>query len=1043
MRPLLLLVCALGAANASDEFFESKIRPVLATRCYVCHSAKAPKVQGGLWLDTKSGVLEGGISGPAVVPGDPERSLLIKALHHSDEALKMPPGKPLAAEVIADFEHWVRIGAPDPRTGEKPKPAIPEKVRQFWSFQPPRRHEPPNTDGPVSTFIDPFLQAKMREKGLSPSPEADRASLLRRLTYDLTGLPPEWDDSQAFLADAAPDAYERAVERLLASPQYGERWGRHWLDVARYADTRDRGARFAFSYTYRDWVIRAFNEDMPYNEFVRKQLAADRMQLDDPADLAALGFITLGRSVPKGEHDMIDDRIDAVTRGLLGLTVTCARCHDHKYDPIPTQDYYSFYGVIANSEEPVEYPLVAKPAPGDPLEETYRRGMEARLAAVEEFKVKRHTELVAEYRSAEWIARYILAAQSASKFNNREIEKLSRERDYNLFVLRRWRDYLNQTREAADPVFAPWHALAAGRKPEPANPLMAAVSRAGSMEELARIYGEILARHDAEAPHADPNAEALRLVLRGEGVPANIPLSDFLQIRGPGGDANIVRALRNAVRVWQAECAYRGLTPRAMALDDTKEQKPSHVFVRGNPNDPGVAAPRRFLAVLSPDDRQPFGPGSGRLDLANAIASDTNPLTARVLVNRVWAWHFGRGLVTSPSDFGLRGDPPSHPELLDELARRFMDEGWSIKKLHRWIVLSHAYRQQSVDRAEMRAKDLENLFLWRMNRRRLDYEELRDTMLHASGRLDRAIGGLPFSPNAEPAVPRRTVYAYLDRGRLPGELTTFDFANPEAHSPVRYQTTVPQQALYLMNSPFVAEQARHIAEAASGVADLYRRILGRDPSQEEAALGRAFVGAEQPAVRPAVPAHPWQYGMAAWDGHALTGFRPFRFWEPERWQPASLLPQPEMGSPFLTAQGGSPGDSARHAVTRRWVAPADGEVRIEGKVEHKLGDRAIGDGIRAWIIHRGGAVLAERTLRNESADLVATVTVRAGETIDFLVEPRGDAENDSFTWDPAVTAADVRWQASQAFEGPRPEPLPPLAKYAQVLLQTAEFAFVD
>ncbi|MDE0292711.1 MAG: DUF1549 domain-containing protein, partial [Bryobacterales bacterium] len=624
---LLLTGLATAQGPQGEEFFEKKIRPVLASRCYLCHGADAPQVQGGLLLDSRQGVLTGGNSGPAVKPGDPDRSLLLQALRYSGR-LKMPPDGPLGPDVVRDFEAWIRMGAPDPRTGAAVETGLlPDGSREHWSFQPPEMPQLPSAveQDWVHNPIDRFILAKLRGKGIEPSPEADRRTLIRRLSYDLTGLPPAWEEVESFLADESHDAYEKVVERLLGSQSYGERWARHWMDVSRYSDSYDGSRRFAFAYTYRDWLIRAFNEDMPYDEFVRKQIAADLLPGGDRRDLAALGFVTLGRSVPKGEHDMIDDRIDAITRGFLGLTVTCARCHDHKFDPILTREYYALYGVIKNSPEPTEYPLVAKEDPHDPLTRQYRRGMERRLKAIDDFITKRHAELVAEFRAADWLARYLLAADKASKFSNTQIERLSRERDYNLFVLRRWRDYLNRLRETNDPVFATWRAYAkldaelfaesAARVEPVGNEHVRASFEArppASMVEVAARYGKLLAERDRSEPYTDPGNEALRLVLRAEDAPTNVKQEDFVEIRGPGGDANIIRALTRAVRAWQAECAYRGLAPRAMAIEDDARPEPAYVFVRGNHNNPGAAAPRGGVGRGAEETKTNL-PASGRL----------------------------------------------------------------------------------------------------------------------------------------------------------------------------------------------------------------------------------------------------------------------------------------------------------------------------------------------------------------------------------------------------------------------------------------------
>src|SRR5580704_511053 len=895
------------------EFFEKKIRPVFVTRCYVCHSAAAPKVQGGLQLDSRDGLRKGGNSGSPITPGDPNSSLLIKALRYSDPNLKMPPGKPLPPEIVADFEQWVRMGAPDPRI-ETPQTKASNKSRDWWSLKKPVRPEVPDVSDKTwpKTPIDNFILAKLTEAKLSPSAPAGKRTLIRRATYDLIGLPPTQAEIDDFAKDASPDAFEKVVDRLLGSPQYGVRWGRHWLDVARYADTADGPDRFAFSYTYRDWVIRAFNDDMPFDQFAKKQIAADQMVVHDKRDLAALGFLTLGRSVPKGEHDMIDDRIDVITRGFLGMTVTCARCHDHKFDPIPTRDYYSLYGIIANSTEPVEYPLLDGEDPNSPLVHLYRQGMERRLTALNDFKTKRHGELVAEFRQASWISRYLLGAQQAAAMDNTEIESLSRDSDFNLYMLRRWREYIRNAREKHDPVFAIWDAYAALPKdhfalltlPAGANPeLKKAFETASpaSMADVAKIYGDVLATFDSRDVNSDPSAESLRQVLRGDHAPANVPLEDFVQIRGAGGDDNILGGLVGAIRQWEAEFGYRGISPRAMAIEEPSKLVAAHVFVRGNPNNPGAETPPHFLSALDSDAR-PFTHGSGRLDLANAIADPNNPVTARVIVNRVWTWHFGRGIVNSPSDFGTRGDPPTHPELLDYLAARFMDEGWSIKKLQKWIMLSSTYQQSSADRPDARAIDPENKLLWRMNRQRLDFESLRDSILLVAGQLDQTVGGLPFALSAQPAVPRRTAFAYLERGHLPGELSAFDFASPESHVPQRFLTTVPQQALYLMNSPFIMEESKHLVsrpEIASAANDgtrvdaLYRAVYGRAPSSDEVRMALDYIKSEDAkGVSLPAPAPAWTYGVASFNAQGqITGFAPLKYFADRKWRPASISPQ--------------------------------------------------------------------------------------------------------------------------------------------------------
>jgi hypothetical protein len=708
------------------EFFETKIRPVLVEHCQSCHGPK--KQQAGLRLDSRAAVLAGSDGGPVLVPGQPEQSLLIRMVAHQSK-VKMPPKGKLPQAAIDDLTAWVKMGAPWPETPATVKNADPKDAwKKHWAFQPVRPQTPPRVKNTVlvKTPVDAFLQAALEAKGLSLSPAADRRTLLRRVTFDLHGLPPTIEEIEAFERDTAPDAYEKVVDRLLASPRYGERWGRHWLDVARYADTKGyvftEERRYAYAYTYRDYVIRAFNEDLPYDQFILQQLAADRLPPgEDKRALAAMGFLTLGRRFLNNMHDIIDDRIDVTTRGLLGLTVSCARCHDHKYDPIPTKDYYSLHGVFLSSQEPKEGPLIGAPK-RTPEYVAFEKELQARARAVAEYKEKNKAELAA---------------------NNRK-----------------FRDEL--------------------------------------------------------------------------------------------------RALEKKVDAWQASSPFA--PPRAMVLEDKAKPVPPRVLLRGNPSNLGPVVPRQFLGVLAGEQRQPFKNGSGRLELAQAIASKDNPLTARVLVNRLWQHHFGAGLVTTPSDFGLRSDPPSNPELLDYLARRFVDEGWSIKKMHRLMLLSNAYRQQSRVVAQAAQLDPENRLLWRMNPRRLDFEAMRDGLLAVSGKLDLAEGGPAVDIVAAPFSGRRTVYGFIERQNLPGLFRTFDFASPDATTAQRYQTTVPQQALFLMNSPFVLEQARllanrtdiaAVARAEDRIQKLYRRVFGRAADADEVQLGLAFLQAPPKESAPA------------------------------------------------------------------------------------------------------------------------------------------------------------------------------------------------
>jgi hypothetical protein len=1052
----------MAADGEGVQFFETKIRPVLATRCFACHSSQAPKVQGGLLLDSQAGVLKGGNSGAIIAAGQPDQSLLIRALRYQDKDVKMPPGKPLAPEVVADFEAWVRAGAPMP--ADSPAVTKANAARTHWAFQAPKDPTVPavqRTDW-ARNAIDRFVLAKLEAKNLAPSPEADRRTLIRRLTFDLTGLPPSAAEIDAFVADKSADAYERLVDRLLASPRYGERWGRYWLDVARYSDARNVGERFPFSYTYRDWVIRALNDDMPYDRFVQLQLAADLMpDHKDRRDLAALGYLSLGREFPKTFPETVDDRIDVVARGMLGLTVACARCHDHKYDPIPTKDYYSFYSIFSNIREPEDLPLLQVARRETPLDQVWVPRLEKIRKTDAEYRERRNQEMIKFFKTQ--IADYLLAVRDSRHMSNTDLEELVRERQLNLHLLGRWRSYLADTQAHNDPAFAVWNALEAIPDSEFAAKLKPAIDGASgaspaileafrksppaTVKDAAALYALVLLQYDKPEP-VDPADEPLRLALRGPNAPVNLPVNEF-ELIYTEGDGNNTRGFKNRYEITRALYAYAGAAPRAMALEDVPHPVVAHVFVRGNANNPGVETPPHFLTCLSAGEPKRFQIGSGRLELAQAITNPSNPLTARVIVNRVWAHHFGFGIVRTLSDFGLRGDPPTHPELLDYLALRFMESGWSLKKLHRMILLSATYRQSSLDNPEARKVDPENQLLWRMNRQRLDIEALRDSLLAVSGTLDLKAGGPPYSLTVQPSVPRRTVYGYIERGRVAPFLSAFDFASPDTHAPTRYATTVPQQALFLLNSPFVTEQARHLADRApmsdpqKRVVALYRFVFGREPKPNELEAGVRFVAAasddkEKPdAPQPAG----WQYGF----GDAKT-FTPFRYFAGDAWQNASMLPDSVAGNAVLRLNGGMPGDGLEQAVVRRWVSPVAGKINIEGTLKHAQTAIPAGDGVHGRIVSSRDGELASWVVNGIQVETaLAGIKVEKGDTIDFIVDGRKDIENDPFTWAPRIqlVGSETRWEAAKDFRGPAPKPLDAWQRYAQVLLETNEFAFVD
>jgi len=1000
-------------ANDGIEFFEKKIRPVLVERCYSCHSAESEKLKGALRLDYKDGVLKGGENGPAIVPGNPDKSLLIKAIRFKDDDLLMPPKKKLEPQQIADFEAWVKMGAPDPRTNSMTAAALnkAEMAKKHWAFQLLKPQEIPavKTKDWAKTPVDNFILAKLEEKNLKPSPLADKRMLLRRATFDLIGMPPTPDEYAAFEADNSPDAFAKVVDRLLASPHYGERWGRYWLDVARYADTKgyvfEEERRYPYSYTYRDWVVQALNSDLPYDQFLIQQIAADRLPLgEDKHALAAMGFLTLGRRFLNQQPDIIDDRLDVLCRGTMALTVGCARCHDHKFDPIPTADYYSLYGVFASSKEPTEPPVIGKS--GDPKQ----------LAAYEEELAKKRKD-VQNYKE--------------SKFKEH---------------------------------------LTAANKPDAREANIKAASE-----------GLTLSPHDlrkaAEAKKLDPFAVAyFRQELKAKKDPValkdvkiEMTYDEGMKFIGGedgllnGDDHKKIRDLQKLVD--GVSVNHPGAPPRAMMMEDLPQPVKPHIFKRGNQGNPGDEVPRQFLSVLSGDKREPFKDGSGRLELAKAIANKNNPLTARVMVNRVWLNHFGMGMVRTPSDFGLRSEPPSHPQLLDFLANRFMEEGWSLKKLHRQIMLSSVYQQRSDDNPAARAADPENVLLWRMNRRRLDFEATRDSLIAVSGQLDDTMGGKAVDLNTQPFTLRRTIYGFIDRQNLPSMFRAFDFASPDTHSPGRFVTTVPQQALFMMNSPFVVERSRQTLnrpelrdekDTKARISKLYMLLYGRKPDGDELSLGEAFINEadKTETIKPSVSA--WQYGYGEFDEAAkkVKTFTPLPTFTGDVWQGGKKVPDPKLGWVLLSPLGGHPGNDNAHASIRRWIAPRDGTITISGKLAHPSKD---GNGILGRIVASGSGEKGWWTIHGGEIDTKADkFEVKAGETVDFLVDPRGDPAFDSYTWAPVVKMVESKikpgpedaseWNSTTDFKGPegkKPTRLTAWEKYVQVLLESNEFVFVD
>ncbi|MEO6741542.1 MAG: PSD1 and planctomycete cytochrome C domain-containing protein [Chthoniobacteraceae bacterium] len=935
LLPTILLAASFEAraqeiTKEQTEFFESKIRPVLADTCYRCHSADAGKSKGGLTLDSRDAILKGGETGPAVVPGDATKSLLIKAINYGDPDLQMPPsstGGKLSDVQIADLTTWVKMGAPVPANATAIKSKLSgmtDKARGHWSYQPVKIPKVPINKNQqwCRTPLDCFILQKTEAAKMVPSPDADRETLLRRASYDLIGLPPSPQEIESFLADKSPDAWAHVVDRLLASPHYGERWGRHWLDTARYSDTAGENVRgdeyrYAHAWTYRDWVVSALNADMPYDKFVSYQLAADLMPKEqlgyNSEHLAALGFITVGERFGN-PNDLINERIDTVSKAMLAMTVSCARCHDHMFDPISQKDYYALHGVFSSITEPNVKPLIGSLPPKDQLADFVKKeaGVKKEVASAyyesighfnQTFRLKSplYLELVTLSRDPISITEKI---SSYTKFRTenkldddigRRIEARTRKKDDTVFGPLAVLSALKPDEFAAKSpaIIAQAQAgLLPGTTKKPVNRLVALAFRGAKPGSIKSIKDVWQIYDNAFAMVAGKSAVWLdeMAVSSSDNVPGvDAAMSELLQIPfevKPGGSLSIAdfrqlidRLPNNRKRDAQGALAelnilqltHPGAPAYAMVVADKPKPQDSPVFIRGQANTRGDIVPRRFLDVLSPTGKGvPFTQGSGRLELAKCIADKANPRTARVMVNRVWMHHFGEGLVSTPDDLGTMAETPTHPELLDYLANYFTENGWSLKKLHRTIMLSRTYQQSShiLEGSDYTDKDPYNRLLWRANVRRLDFESVRDSLLVMSGKLDRSIGGKPVNVTEEPYLFRRSVYGYVDRGNLPELMAHFDFAKPEMANSKRTTTIVPQQALFLMNSPFAVAVARSIvsrpefppiqkgestdyarekaayARDLARISALYRIIFQRMPKADEYKMGLAFVRTE-------------------------------------------------------------------------------------------------------------------------------------------------------------------------------------------------------
>jgi hypothetical protein len=985
-----LVVCWMAPCRAEDdiEFFEKRVRPILVDRCVSCHSAAKGKTKGNLALDTRDGWRKGGDSGPAVVPGKPDESLLVQAIRHEGDGPQMPPndaGGKLADSQIAALTEWVRRGAYDPRTAEARRGGKTEQeLREWWSFQPIKPVAPPTVGkaAVLNNEIDRFIESGLEAEGMVLSPEADRRTLIRRMTYDLTGLPPSPEEVDAFLADDSPARYESLVDRLLQSPHYGQRWGRHWLDLVRYADTAGENSDHPIpdAWRYRNWVIDAFNRDLPYDQFVREQVAGDLLHAHDLADryadgVVSTGFLAIARRFEhdsdKHMHLTFEDTIDTLGKTFLGLSIACARCHDHKYDPISAKDYYALYGILNSTrfafpgceakQQPRDLVPLLPPAdwaktiePYDKqlaaIDVKFKQAAEAQAAQANEFKTTAAT-------STQSLAHGEIADGGAQAFEAAPAQMLA---SVDVRVGQMLQLTIDpQKNYGADTTLIEWE-----------------IAEIDGMQRRWNLTQDVTSDFLAANPHADRYGHAaVWLFLDGRGGPSLLPE----QLRDHSGKAGLhiwrngdnpavfvnstaepiavwttlpprtlfvhpapdgpvalawVSPIEGKIRIsgrivdahpggpdgvgWKIDLVGGDHSAALTRMAESSRQRTqllaeradlvthaplrevayavtegtaanTRVHLRGDPEKLGDEVPRRWLELFG-GEQLPADAGSGRLQLAKWLTDPTNPLAARVIANRIWQHHFGKGLVQTPNDFGTRGQRPTHPQLLDWLAAKFIESGWSTKSLHRQIMLSATYRQSTGDPAAATyakaiAVDPNNNLYWRFDRRRMSAEELRDSLLVASRQIDLIPGGphalppastwsysqhVPFAGVAE--TDKRSIYQMTLRNRRNPFMALFDGADPNATTPQRQVTTVPTQSLYFLNDPFFHGQAEKVArrivsqpDDTNRLNDLFRIVLQRMPATSEREAAAAFMAnytaalTETPAaVRP----------LASWSAYA-------------------------------------------------------------------------------------------------------------------------------------------------------------------------------
>jgi len=1099
---LCLLPSCFAISKAETEFFETKIRPILAQNCYKCHSSTSEKVKGKLLLDNKAGSLKGGETGPAIVPGDLEKSLLFKSISYKDSELKMPPSGRLPESVIKDFQTWIQMGAPDPREGQA-KVAVgklDEALKTHWSYQPLVKPLVPNPNSRWGhNEIDKFILEKLSANKLIPSLEADKKILIRRLYYDLIGIPPTIEEVEKFVNDKSLSSYDKLVDKLLAMPQYGERWARYWLDTSRYSDTSgsvngNRESRYTYAYTYRNYVIKALNEDKPFNQFILEQIAADKLPNLPKENLAALGFITLGKD-SGNVNDTIDDRIDVIAKGFMATTVVCARCHDHKFDPISTKDYYALHGVFNSSYVPVD--------DGKPVLRVINDTPEYRDYLAKKAQIEKDTQAFIDktYAAAfldfstnttKWLyGGYLLNSIVQSNRND-----YVRDNKLNPKMIQRWTQAIKVTvsvskrtdikgkaksaSKVEHPAFLPYAKMFSvndadfpksfrdllAEHSEDINPFLLSKLKTSSilkMSDLAAAYGRAVV--DSARMQSNTNvlgAKDFYEAVYKNGGPLDISRNDFQRYYSDNQKTmrydNQLRA--ETAKLVTHEISHPATPERAMAIADKEKPANSYVFIKGEPSSRGPVVERRFFEFFSYLSPNNFTNGSGRLEVAKAIADPKNPLTARVIVNRVWSHHFGEGFVKTPDDFGTQCEQPTQLELLNYLAARFIEDGWSIKKLHKLILTSAIFKQSSLDDPRKSNIDPYNKYYWRMNIVRLDFEALRDTILYVGGKLSQEPIRQPkdlFSLNGESYSNIRSVYGLVDRNRLPEALTTFDFATPEMTTGKRFKTTVPKQALFLMNNSLVVEQVRNVVnrpeflskiDERDKVDMLYQIFYQRSPTPLETKIATYYVkSAFMDDMSDIKKEYNWKYGFRIVDAKTkvLGKFTEFTSFDKDEYSSTNSYL-----NLTINRNGGKASSYNIHGV-RQWISPREGQFDISATIKAKQTKDPINLAIYVYkndklifsrsITNSVEAVIKIPTIKNNLSDKFEfSVVSLTGKVLDYSMNTIIQESKDENSLTP------ITWNSASDFRGPIRKidrELGAWERYAHALMMSNEMIFIN